>query len=151
MPGRHGRDWGEMRQKMEEHRAAMAQDLRTILKLRPDQEVAFTAFQASMTPPPRQERMKHDRAAMETLTTPQKLDMMLAKMDERMARMRKHVEATKAFYAALSPEQQHTFDALERLHRGGMAGHGWAGRGWGGHSGMHGPGEGPSPPPPAGE
>jgi len=120
MAGRPHHDPAERRQMMEQHRAAMAQDLRTILKLRPDQEAAFTAFQASMTPPPRDDHMK----------------------------------AIKTFYAALSPEQQHVFDALERLHHGGMGGHGMGGHGWGGHGGrggmMRGPGEGP-PPPPAGE
>jgi hypothetical protein len=138
---RHSPGRAQWREMMEQHRAAMAQDLRTILKLRPDQEAAFTAFQASMTPPPRDERKTHDRAAMETMSTPQKLDMMLARMDEHMARMRKHVEATKAFYAALSPDQQRTFDALERMHHQGMGGHG-------GH--MHG-GMGEGPPPPPGE
>ena len=148
--GRPHHDMAEMRQMMEQHRAAMAQDLRTVLKLRPDQEAAFTAFQASMTPPPHEERMKHDHAAMAAMTTPQKLDMMQTRMDEHMARMHKHIEAVKTFYAALSPEQQHVFDALERLHHGGMGGHGMGGHGWGGRGMMRGPGEGP-PPPPAGE
>jgi protein CpxP len=149
---RHGHDREEMHKKMEAHRAAMAQDLRTVLKLRPDQEAAFAAFQASMAPPPRDERMKHDHAAMETLTTPQKLDMMQARMTEHLARMQKHIQAVKTFYAALSPEQQHVFDALARMH--GMHGGGFGGHegGHGGHGGwgrgdMGGRGEGPPPPP----
>jgi len=138
----HGPDRTRMHEMMEQHRAAMAQDLRTILKIRPDQEAAFSTFQASMTPPARDGRMKQDRGAMETMTTPQKLDMMLTKMDEHMARMRRHVEAAKAFYAVLSPEQQHVFDALEHMHHRGMGGHG----GWGGRKhGMGGDGPPPTP------
>ncbi len=147
-----------MHEMMQKHREAMMQDLRTVLHIRPDQEPAFSAFEASMTPPPREERMKRDRAAMETMTTPQKLDMMQARMAEHMARMQKHIAAVKTFYAALSPEQQHVFDALHRMHggMGGFGGHGGHGMGGGrgGHGGtmmgdkMGGPGEGPPPPPP---
>jgi hypothetical protein len=130
-----------MHDMMEQHRAAMARDLHAILNIRPDQEGAFAAFQAAEAPPPRDQRMTRDRQAMMTMTTPQKLDMMLAKMDERMARMRARAQAAKAFYAALSPQQQSAFDALMRMHGGGR---------WGGHEGkMHGgPGEGAPPPPP---
>lgn len=152
---RHGHDHEEMHKKMEERRAAMAQDFRTVLKLRPDQEAAFAAFQASMAPPPHDERMKHDHVAMETLTTPQKLDMMQARMTEHLARMQQHIQAVKTFYAALSPEQQHVFDALARLHGlhgGGFGGHEGGEREGGGHGGWGrgghgGPGEGPPPPP----
>ncbi len=88
------------------------------------------------------------------MTTPQRLDQRLALMDRRMAEFRRRAEATKAFYAALSPQQQQVFDALGRLH--GMHG------GWGdkGHGGMHPPmggrrapggwEGGPPPPPPPG-
>jgi protein CpxP len=142
--GDHGPDRARMHEMMEKHRAAMSQDLHTVLNIHPGQEAAFSAFQASMTPPPRDDHMKDDRAKMAAMTTPQRLDMMLAKMDEHTARMRQHIQATKTFYAALTPEQQHVFDALDRLHHGMHGGHG--GRG-GPHEGpMHG-GEGPPPPP----
>ncbi len=138
-------DGQRMHEMMQKHREAEARDLHAILNIRPDQEAAFSAFEASMTPPPH-EKMKHDRAAMETLTTPQKLDMMQAKMAEHMARMQQHIAAIKTFYAALSPQQQQAFDALHRMHGMGMGGHRGGGH-WGGGMG-HGPGEGPPPPPP---
>jgi hypothetical protein len=127
---------------MEQHKAQMAHDLHTILRIRPDQESAFQAFIGSMAPPPRGEHEHKDHAAMGTMTTPQRLDRMLAKMDEHTARMRQHIQATKTFYAALSPEQQQVFDAFMRAHHHGHGGgHGH----WGGG---HGPmGEGPPPPP----
>jgi hypothetical protein len=112
---------------MEQRRAARAQDLKTILALRPDQDAAFAAYQASMT---RSLKRDHrDREAWKTMTTPQRLDAALTRLSEREARMRAHAEATKAFYAALSPKQQEVFDALGRLHHGGMGRGGWHGRG----------------------
>lgn len=137
--GRHGQDHQRMEAMMQQHRAEKSHDLHTILAIRPDEEAAFSAFESSMAPPPRSDHEPKDRQAFEAMTTPQRLDRMLAKMAEHTARMRQHIEAVKTFYAALSPEQQHVFDALGRMH-GGHGGHG------GGM--MHGPGEGP---PPAGE
>ena len=146
-----GGDHARMHQMMAQHREAMARDLHTLLRIRPDQEAAFAAFQASMGPPPGGRMRPHeDWAAMQTMTTPQRLDHMMARMDEHMARMRQRIGATKAFYAALSPEQQQVFDAFGRLHGGGHGRHHhWGGEGkggWGGHGhGMEG-----APPPPPG-
>jgi len=143
-----------MHEMMEKHRQAMAADLHAILNIRPDQEQAFAAFQAAMAPPPRPDRGarrgegKDWAAQNESMTTPQRLDRMLARMDERAAMMRKRIEATKTFYAALSPQQQQAFDALMRLRGGhgerGMS-HGWGGPGKGGWGGK---GDMPPPPPP---
>jgi hypothetical protein len=88
--------------------------------------------------------MKRDGPRGEAMTTTQRLDEM-AQRDSRMAAMRQQrAEKLRAFYAALSPEQKQTFDALQRLqgprgHGGphgmhGMHGHGGPG-GWGGPQG----------------
>ena len=51
--------------------------------------------------------MRHDGADMdEHLTTPQRLDKMLAHLDEMRSHMVARVDATKQFYAQLSPSQQ---------------------------------------------
>jgi protein CpxP len=103
----------EMEKAMAEHRAEMARDLHTVLRLRPDQESAWQAFQAAMAPPARPERPPGPPPMAQT--TPERLDMMgkhMAQMEAHRARMD---AATRAFYAALSPEQQQVFDALERL------------------------------------
>jgi hypothetical protein len=142
----HGPDRARMHEMMEQHRAAMSQDLHTVLNIHPNQEAAFAAFQASMAPPAREDHRMGDRAKMEAMTTPQRLDMMLAKLDEHAAMMRKHIEATKAFYAALTPEQQRVFDALGRLHHGMHGGGRWGHEG-GPHEGPEHGGEGPPPPP----
>jgi Spy/CpxP family protein refolding chaperone len=66
--------------------------------------------------PPADMMGKHpDRAEMDKLTTPERLDKMRAMHKERMAEMEasmdKRAEATKTFYAALSAEQKKTFDS----------------------------------------
>jgi uncharacterized protein with von Willebrand factor type A (vWA) domain len=138
-----------MHEMTQKHREEKAHALHALLQIRPDQEAAFSAFEASMTPPPRDERMKHDHDGMAAMTTPQKLDRMQARMAEHMQRMQQHIAAIKTFYAALSPQQQQAFDALHEMGGGGHRGH-WGGHGggWGGPGGMmHGPDGGPPPPP----
>jgi protein CpxP len=140
--GRHGGhgDWAAKAQAMRQQRA---QDLHIVLRIRPEQEPAFQAFQAAMAPPERGERGPHepsDRTAAATETTPQAIDKMAAWQAKREQRMAQRAEATKRFYAALSPEQQQVFDALRRLsheHHGGHHGFG-GGRGFG-HGPMGGP------------
>jgi hypothetical protein len=154
-------DKDAMRERMHDHEAARSRALHDVLRIRPDQEAAFQAYLAAMHPlhapgEHADHAMPQDHAAMAQLTTPQRLDRMAQMMDERETRRRaafeKHATAVKALYAALSPEQQHTFDALPQLE-----GHGWGGRGWheGGDMGRgpHGPGEmAPmGPPPPQGD
>ena len=69
------------------------------------------------------EEMEKHRAEMAAMTTPQKLDLMVKRMNEHMAeatsRLQQHVAAIKTFYAALTVSQQRAFDAL---HDGGMMG-----------------------------
>ncbi|MDI1271162.1 MAG: Spy/CpxP family protein refolding chaperone [Polaromonas sp.] len=126
--GRH--DPAQMQARIAKHQA----DLKAQLKLTPAQEGAWTNFTASMQPPVHGARP--DRAAMKAefdkLTTPERIDKMRAlraqRMTEMNAAMDKRGEATKTFYAALSPEQQKVFDS-QRMGRGG--------KGQGGHHGQH--------------
>ena len=80
------------------------------------------------------------RAEMATLTTPQRIDKMQAMRTQRDAAMDKKAAAVKTFYAALTPDQQKSFDTIA-LKRGGMGG-GMGGRGGMGHGGHHGGGMG---------
>ena len=88
------------------------QKLKTALKLSPDQEPAWTALAGAMTPPARPQRP--DRAEMDKLSMPERLDKMKQIMSQhhegRMAEMDKHAAAVKSFYAVLTPEQKKTFD-----------------------------------------
>jgi hypothetical protein len=94
-------------------RAHMAEHLAAELQLQPGQQTALSAFLDSMTPPASmKDGMDRGRREDERLTTPQRLDKMLAHFDEMHARMVARVQATKQFYAQLSPSQQKAFDAL---------------------------------------
>lgn len=115
------RDPAKMQAWMAKRQAA----LKASLKITPAQESAWTTFTAAMQPPARDiNAWQAQRAEMEKLSTPERIDKMRALRTQRMTEMNalmdKRGEATKTFYAALSPEQQKTFDAE---HRGfGLAG-----------------------------
>ncbi|WP_012745180.1 Spy/CpxP family protein refolding chaperone [Variovorax paradoxus] len=112
-------DPAQRMERMQEHRTKRLAALKEKLKLNAGQESAWTTFAAASQPPARTQRM--DRAEFAKLTTPERLERMQARQAERSARFAKRTEATKAFYAALTPEQQKTFDA-ETVHVG-MHGH----------------------------
>ena len=124
---------------MGEHRPdpdKLAARLRTALQLRPDQDGALKTFVASMQPPAEDmhARMKAGHEAMERATTPEKLDRMIARAREHLARLEQHTAAVKAFYATLNPSQQKAFDLFAAAHMRGMGpGHG---RGPMGHPGQ---------------
>jgi len=126
-----------------------AEKLRAVLQLRPEQEPALRALIDAMKPPAGEmERRRQQRDEMRTLTTPQKLDRMQARMSERQARFARRADAVKRFYAQLSPTQQRAFDALHD-GPGGFGGfggmHGGPGRMHGhDHGGAPGPGGPPS-------
>jgi Spy/CpxP family protein refolding chaperone len=135
----------QMQAMHEAHARQRAQDLRTVLRLRPDQEPALTAFLASHRPP----MPPGDRRGPppEALTTPQRLDEMARREAAHAAMGRRRAEALRTFYAALSPEQRQVFDALQRMEGGGHGHGGWGHRGFGGPMGGHGGGPPPGGPP----
>lgn len=143
-PEGHGWDPAAMHQRMEARRATRLKALHDVLAIRPDQEGAFSAFAAAMTPPERApgERAKSmDDQAVQAMTTPERVDRMTQRMDERMARRRDAAQrgaaAAKALYAALDPAQRRVMDALPMLRGGhdGQDAHRWGGRGEGGMGG----------------
>lgn len=113
------------------HDAMMKQhmeDMRIILRLRPDQEPALAAFLAAhqrgmmeMHGPGGAGMMKGPPKAM---TTPERLDEMARHESAMSAERDRQRQALAKFYAALSPEQQKGFDALQRLQQGGHGGPG---------------------------
>lgn len=120
------------------HEAMMKQhleDLKTVLRLRPDQESALQAFMAAHHPPGMGEMHAMPGAPGAPDAKPQTTPDRLAEMAKHEAAMAAEHEKMRAalakFYAALSPEQQKVFDALQRLqgpHMGGpgmmmMGGH----------------------------
>lgn len=123
-------------------------ELKAKLRITASQEGAWTTFTAAMQPPanmwerPSAEQRAEQRAEYARMTTPERIDKMRAMRTQRMtdmtAAMDKRADATKAFYAALSPEQQKTFDAeqLKMMQRFGHHRHQDGKGGWGGMGGM---------------
>ena len=104
--------------RMQEHMARRQAALKQKLQITPAQEGAWTAFTGSMKAPANMQRP--DRAEFDKLSTPERIDRMRAMRSARMAEMDKRADATKTFYATLSPEQKKVFDAeTARGHRGG--------------------------------
>jgi Spy/CpxP family protein refolding chaperone len=91
----------------------MARQLRQSLSLRPDQESALQDFVRAMTPPAGYQRQMYEhQLEMRTMSTPQRLDAMVSQMDEMRQTMLARVQATKAFYATLTPDQKRKFDQM---------------------------------------
>ncbi|MDB5455156.1 MAG: hypothetical protein JWP92_741 [Caulobacter sp.] len=109
---------GEFRKLTREHRdpAAHAQRLRDLLQLRSDQEPALQAYLAANAPKARREKDEPEKARDDApkapLTTPERLDREAEHLAKMAAMVRARADATKAFYAALSPSQRKAFDAL---------------------------------------
>lgn len=121
-------------ERMAAHHQRELQELKTQLKLEPSQEGAWKSFADSMQAPA--QRPAHpDRAAMEKMSTPERLDAMKQMHAQREAQMAQRAEATKAFYNSLQPEQKKVFDQkTARAMHGEHHGHEEPGQG---KHGMH--------------
>ena len=67
-------------------------------------------------------------AELEKLSTPERIDKMMAFKAQRDAQMQKRADATKAIYASLTTEQKSVFDQHTAKYMNQM-----------GHGGEHGP------------
>jgi hypothetical protein len=108
-------------ERMQANRAERLAALKQKLQLTPAQEGAWNSFATTQQPPARAAGQgRPDRAELAKMTTPQRLDLMQTRHAERSARFTKRIDATRSFYAALTPEQQKTFDAegMRFGHRG---------------------------------
>lgn len=119
MTGHHGRiDPAKAQEHMQRRMAQRQAQLKQRLQITPAQESAWTSYVAAMQPPANMPRI--DPAELAKLTTPERIDRMRALRAAHYAEMDKRGEATKTFYAALTPEQQKVFDAENsRSRRGG--------------------------------
>lgn len=129
-------DMAQRMERMQKHHAERQSAFKAALKLTADQEPAWNAFVARTAHEPR--AMKAGaREDWSKLTTPKRLDKMQALKAERDAQMTKHIDATKSFYAALTPEQQKVFDTQAHggMQRASMKGEHRMG-GKGSHHGM---------------
>lgn len=121
--------------KMQAMMAKRAAEMKARLKITPAQEPAWTAFTTAMKPPAGGmgwRQSPEQRAELDKLTTPERIDKMRALRTQRMAEMNamadQRGEAAKVFYAQLSAEQKAVFDAEHKKrgmhhgdgHHGGM-------------------------------
>ena len=116
--GKHGQ---KSHGNWQESRAKHLSELKGKLQLTPEQTAAWDAFAGAgengMAPGMDKQAM---RGEFDKLTTPQRLDKMMALSEARRDTMAKRAAAVKAFYAQLTPEQQKVFDAEAKggFHRG---------------------------------
>ena len=111
-------DPSKMQARMDKRNAV----LKAQLKITPEQESAWTAYTTAMTPPTELMAKHPDPAEMAKLPTPERIDKMKALRSQHMSDMTtamdKRGEATKALYAALTPEQQKVFDSIGARQQG---------------------------------
>jgi len=127
MQGERGRhDPARMQERMAKHLAELKQKL----QITGTQDGAWTAWTTALKPVQFQ---RPDRAEFERLSTPERIDRIRTMRAQRNAEMDKRLDATKSFYAALTPEQKKVFDAegmrFLRGGKGGMGHHGHHHRG----------------------
>lgn len=109
-------------EKMKQRMAARMAELHKKLQLTPGQEAAWSTYVERMQPGAYPARP--GREEMANLTAPERMERRLAMMQEMQKRMAARLEATKEFYAILTPAQKKVFDDESA-------------RGWHGHGRHH--------------
>lgn len=110
-PDMHQPDGGHRAQRqdrMKEHMARRAAELKAKLKLNADQEASWSAYLAAMKPAAHQPVPKREDLA--ELSTPERLDKMRDLRKQHEAEVDKRDAATRNFYGSLSAEQKKVFD-----------------------------------------
>ena len=99
-------------------------ELKVFLQLQASQESAWNAFETAMKTSMKRPT-NHSMAEMEKLSTPERIDKMMAIKAERDLEITKRMDASKTFYATLTPAQQKVFDTQTQkfLNRGPMGHH----------------------------
>jgi protein CpxP len=123
--GRHGHaathemNHAKFAERMAKHQA----QLHDKLKLTAAQEPAWSAFTAAATP--KTPLARPDRAEMQKLPAPQRLEKHIAMQKEHLAMQESRLAALRTFYAVLTPEQQKIVDeSMPRGRHGHRGGHG---------------------------
>lgn len=101
---------GKMHSPKAARHAKHLNEIKSKLNLDASQQTAWNVFEQAMQAPA-QPIKPLERVALEKLSTPERIDHMLALQNQREAQMKKHAEATKTFYAQLNVEQKGIFDA----------------------------------------
>lgn len=107
--GAHSGMHERMRERMSDRHAKAMEKLKSSLQLQADQTTAWDSFTQAMQPPS-QARGRPDRASLEKLTTPERMERMQTFRAQRDTEMQKRQQATRTFYASLNAEQKKVFD-----------------------------------------
>lgn len=111
---------------MEERVNRHLNELKRKLHIKASQEPAWTTFGTAMKPPTAALMPSPDRAEMEKLTTPERIDKLRQLRTQHHEAMKPFMdqrdEAIKTFYATLDSAQKKTFDAehSHMMRRGPM-------------------------------
>lgn len=113
-PEHGGPRFEKFRAQMEKFHEKRLAALKVKLKLTPAQEPAWQQFAQAHQPPAKPSVAPLSREDLAKLTTPERIDKMQQQAEARHSTMLEHMkqraEATKQFYAQLTPEQQKVFD-----------------------------------------
>jgi protein CpxP len=91
--------------------AQWAARLHDTLRIRPDQEQAWRSFQQANSSSAQEDAQRQDAfQRMGQLRAPQRMDLSIQMMRSDLQEMERRGDALKAFYGALSPDQQAAFD-----------------------------------------
>ena len=115
----------KMHEKQEARHLKHVEDMKVFLQLQASQEAAWNEFVGIMKTPMKRPTPLQ-KSDVEKLTTPERIDKMMAFKAERDAEMSQRMTATKKFYASLTPAQQKVFDTHTQkfMERGPMGHHG---------------------------
>lgn len=100
-------------------------EMKVFLQLQASQEGAWNAFESVMKSPMKRPSPA-SMAELEKLSTPERIDKMMAIKAEHDAEISKRMNASQTFYATLTPAQQKVFDTQTQkfFHRGMLNQHG---------------------------
>ena len=119
---RRAKHMEQRRVKMQDRMAQHQAQLKQKLELSAAQEPAWNTFIASL----KMGECHLERAEVQKMTTPERIERMRAQRAQHHAEADKRADAILAFYAALNPAQQMTFDAQTaryQHHMGSQSGH----------------------------
>ena len=84
-------------------------EMKVFLQLQPTQEAAWNSFETAMKSPMNRP-VTPSPADIEKMSAPERIDKMMALKAERDTEITKRMNASKTFYATLTPAQQKVFD-----------------------------------------
>lgn len=117
----HGAKHEQMKAAWGERAAKRTLKLQESLKLTPAQQSAWTAYSSAIKPAAKGER--GERGAWKTMAAPERMAKRIDMAKQRVTMMEARLEATKAFYAVLTPEQKKLFDENSMQRGGHRMGH----------------------------